>query len=53
MGDRQYSVSPTGEKFPIPTRDEDPAELERLERMVAKHRDDGKEIVVVVGGLAQ
>ncbi len=44
-----YSVSPAGEKFPIPSRDEYPAEFKRVELLVAAARQDGKEIVVVMG----
>jgi len=44
-----YSVSPAGEKFPIPSRDEYPAEFKRVESLVAAARQDGKEIVVVMG----
>jgi nucleotide sugar dehydrogenase len=45
----QYSVSPSGEKFKIPSESDYKAELARLKRLVAKERRDGKEIVVVVG----
>ncbi len=44
-----YSVSPAGEKFPIPSRDEYSAEFKRVESLVAAARQDGKEIVVVMG----
>jgi UDP-N-acetyl-D-glucosamine dehydrogenase len=44
-----YSVSPAGEKFPIPSRDEYPTEFKRVESLVAAARQDGKEIVVVMG----
>jgi len=43
------SVSPSGEAFPLP-RDEDyAAEYKRLEKLAAKARADGKEVVVVMG----
>ena len=44
-----YSVSPSGEKFAIPTKKDDAAELKRLEKLAAAARKDGKEIVVVMG----
>lgn len=44
-----FSVSPSGEKFPIPAQAEYAAELERLESLVRSARDEGKEIVVVMG----
>jgi nucleotide sugar dehydrogenase len=44
-----YSVSPAGEKFPLPDRNEYAAELKRLEALTRKARDEGKEIVVVMG----
>ena len=49
MATRQYSVSPSGEKFPIPSPDDYKSELARLKRLVSRHRRDKKEIVVVVG----
>jgi nucleotide sugar dehydrogenase len=44
-----YSVSPSGEKFAIPTEQEYARELERIESLVAEARKEGKEIVVVMG----
>ncbi len=44
-----YSISPSGEKFPIPLPQDDAAENKRLERLVNKARGQGKEIVVVMG----
>jgi len=44
-----YSVSPTGEKFAIPTDDENAAEFERIETLVKAAHSKGKEIVVVMG----
>ena len=44
-----YSVSPEGEKFPIPTEEDYVSEFRRLERLAAEHRLAGREIVVVVG----
>jgi nucleotide sugar dehydrogenase len=45
----QFSISPDGEKFPLPKPEEYAAEFERLQKLVDEHRADGKEIVVVVG----
>ena len=45
----QHSVSPAGEKFPIPHADEYVAEYQRLEQLAAQARAEGKEIVVVMG----
>ena len=45
----QFSISPEGEKFPLPAPDQYPAEFERLKKLTDQHRADGKEIVVVVG----
>ncbi|HOK94835.1 MAG TPA: UDP binding domain-containing protein [Anaerohalosphaeraceae bacterium] len=44
-----YSVSPSGEKFPLPKPEEYPAEFKRLETLVSTARQEGKEIVVVMG----
>ncbi|MBN2269288.1 MAG: hypothetical protein JXN61_01660 [Sedimentisphaerales bacterium] len=44
-----YSVSPSGEKFAIPTVQEYAAELERIESLVDEARKQGMEIVVVMG----
>ena len=45
----EYSVSPQGEKFPIPTQDQYEAEFKRIETLTHAARADGKEIVVVMG----
>lgn len=45
----EYSVSPAGEKFPIPTEEDYAAELQRIESLVNQAKDQGKEIVVVMG----
>ncbi|NLE39617.1 MAG: nucleotide sugar dehydrogenase [Pirellulaceae bacterium] len=45
----QYSVSPTGERFEIPGREQYAAELRRLARRAKKAREEGKEVVVVMG----
>ena len=44
-----YSVSPAGERFPLPTPEDDERELARIESLVAAARAEGKEIVVVMG----
>jgi len=43
------SISPTGERFPLPSPKDYPREYARLERLVARQRQRGREIVVVVG----
>jgi len=45
----EYSVSPAGEKFEIPGKEEFAAEMTRLEGLVDAARKDGQEIVVVMG----
>jgi UDP-N-acetyl-D-glucosamine dehydrogenase len=44
-----YSISPEGEKFALPTEDEYAREYERLSRVVEEQRGKGREIVVVMG----
>jgi UDP-N-acetyl-D-glucosamine dehydrogenase len=44
-----YSISPVGEKFPIPQQDEYASEFKRIESLVEAARSEGKEIVVVMG----
>ena len=44
-----YSISPEGEKFAIPKRDEYAAEFKRIESLAEAARSEGKEIVVVMG----
>jgi len=44
-----YSISPDGEQFPLPTEADYAAEYARLEKLVAEQRAQGREIVVVVG----
>src|SRR5512137_2966004 len=44
-----YSVSSTGEKFEIPQQEQYSAEFERIEALVKAARQEGKEIVVVMG----
>jgi nucleotide sugar dehydrogenase len=44
-----FSISPDGEKFPLPAETEYADEYKRLEKIVAEQRQHGREIVVVVG----
>jgi len=44
-----FSVSPAGEKFPIPAKEQYAPEMERLEGLAAAARDEGREVVVVMG----
>ena len=43
------SISPSGEEFPLPTREDYRDEFARLERLATDQRKAGKQIVVVVG----
>ena len=45
----EFSVTPTGEKFPIPRPSEYDAECRRVEELAAAARADGQEVVVVMG----
>jgi nucleotide sugar dehydrogenase len=45
----EYSVSPDGEKFPLPSEKEYKQEFKRLKAEVAKHKRQKREIVVVMG----
>ncbi|MCK4406607.1 MAG: hypothetical protein KAV44_02925 [Bacteroidales bacterium] len=47
--DISYSVSPAGEKFAIPQKEDYAKEFKQLEDQVNKARKEGKEIVVVMG----
>lgn len=44
-----YSCSPSGEKFPLPAREDYVRELDRIRRLVEQARSEDKEIVVVMG----
>jgi len=44
-----YSFSPAGEKFQLPTSEEYSKEFERLRGIVTHQRSLGREIVVVMG----
>lgn len=45
----RYSVSPSGEKFPIPQKADYETEKQRIAGLVEAARGEGKEIVVVMG----
>ncbi len=45
----EYSISPSGEKFVIPSKKEYATEMRRLQRLAKKARDNGQEVVVVMG----
>lgn len=45
----EFSISPTGQQFPIPTKDDYAGELARIEQLVNAAKSEGKEIVVVMG----
>src|SRR5690606_32257315 len=44
-----YSISPEGEEFPLPEPEEYEEEFKRIESLVNQARNEGKEIVVVMG----
>ena len=46
---QEVSISPTGEQFPLPAKEEYAAEYARIEKLAGTARKDGKEIVVVMG----
>ncbi len=45
----KLSISPSGEKFPLPQPEDYKAEFESLKKRVAKEREKNREIVVVMG----
>jgi len=45
----EYSVSPAGEQFAIPTSQEYAGEFQRIESLANTARQEGKEVVVVMG----
>lgn len=49
QNETKYSVSPAGERFPLPSQAEDKSELKRIETLVLQARKEKKEIVVVMG----
>jgi nucleotide sugar dehydrogenase len=46
---RAVSIGPDGVDYPLPQSEDYPAELERLQTLVKAHREQGREIVVVMG----
>lgn len=44
-----YSISPNGEKFPLPGKEDYQKEFETLQKRVKQEREKGREIVVVMG----
>ena len=49
MPEPVMSVAPNGEAFPLPQPSDYTKEFKRLQRLVAAHRRQGREIVVVMG----
>src|SRR5207247_10050265 len=45
----EYSISPTGEKFALPAKEDYAVEYRRLQKLAAAAHEDGKEVVVVMG----
>ena len=45
----EYSISPAGEEFAVPEKNQYDAEFKRIESLVEAARKEGKEIVVVMG----
>jgi len=45
----EYSISPDGERFALPTEDDNLKEYDRLKELVEARREEGFEIVVVMG----
>jgi len=49
MSDPKLSISPDGEKFPLPSQKDYEAEFDRLKKLADENRAQGREIVVVLG----
>ena len=47
--ERQYAVSPEGEKFPLPVKKDYDTEFKRVEKLAKQAKAQGKEVVVVMG----
>jgi UDP-N-acetyl-D-glucosamine dehydrogenase len=45
----EYSISPSGEQFPLPNKADYAAELERVRTLATAARQQGQEVVVVMG----
>ena len=46
---KSVSVSPDGKAYPLPAQEDYDAEFARLEKLAAQARDNGQEVVVVMG----
>jgi len=49
MTDKMVSAAPNGESFPLPVVGDYDKEYKRLKQLVKKHKNEGREIVVVMG----
>ncbi len=47
--EKLYSTCPAGEKFPLPAEDDYAEEFKKIQKLVDKQRQIGREIVVVMG----
>lgn len=45
----QFSIGPDNKEYPLPTNEDQQAEFQRLQHIVAEQRRQGREIVVVMG----
>ena len=45
----EYSISPSGEKFKLPDKNDYAKELQRLDKLAKAARKNGQEVVVVMG----
>ncbi len=45
----EYSISPEGKQYPLPAQEEYAQEFRRLEELASRARNEGKEIVAVMG----
>jgi len=50
--DQAFSISPSGESFPLPNKSDYQNELKRIEELVNQARSENKEIVVVMGSVS-
>jgi len=49
MTEEKYSISPDGERFELPTEKDSKEELKRIEELVTRKKEEGMEIVIVMG----
>lgn len=49
QSENNFSISPDGEKFPLPAEDDYAEEFKRIRKQVDQQRHKGREIVVVMG----